>query len=161
MSALSYKGGGEKTVTRWRRGMDLRHLMRLPAFHRWLGVELVRADEGEIEVRLPYREEFLGDEAGTNIHGGIIAALADIAGCFAVISAAGHDVPTIDIRLDYLRMAPAGEALVATARAVKTGRIIGLADVEVRLASGRLVAVARGAFATGAPARDALTGGTP
>jgi uncharacterized protein (TIGR00369 family) len=133
--------------------------MQSSAYHRWLGVELIREQDGEVEVRLPYRDEFLGDEAGTNIHGGIIAALADIAGCFAVISAAGRDVPTIDIRLDYLRAAPAGEALIAAARAVKTGRTIGLADVEVRLGSGRLVAVARATFATGAPGREALIAG--
>lgn len=139
--------------------MDLRRLMQSSAYHRWLGVELIREQDGEVEVRLPYRDEFLGDEAGTNIHGGIIAALADIAGCFAVISAAGRDVPTIDIRLDYLRAAPAGEALIAAARAVKTGRTIGLADVEVRLGSGRLVAVARATFATGAPGREALIAG--
>lgn len=139
--------------------MDLFRMMRAPAYHRWLGVELVRAHEGEVEVRLPYREELLGDEAGTNIHGGIIAALADIAGCFAVISATGRDVPTIDIRLDYLRMAPPGEALIATARTVKAGRTLGLADVEVRTGSGRLVAVARATFATGAPAREALAEG--
>lgn len=137
--------------------MDLYQMMRAPAYHRWLGVELVSAGGGEVEVRLPYREEFLGDEAGTNIHGGVIAALADIAGCFAVISAVGRDVPTIDIRLDYLRMAPPGETLIATARAVKTGRTIGLADVEVRLGSGRLVAVARATFMTSAPGREALT----
>ncbi len=141
--------------------MDLHRMMRIPAYHRWLGVELVRAGDGEVEVRLPYREEFLGDEAGTNIHGGIIAALADIAACFAVISAVGRDVPTLDIRLDYLRMAPPGQALIATARTVKAGRTIGLADVEVRTDGGRVVAVARAAFVTSTPGRETLTEGTP
>lgn len=132
-------------------------MMRMPPYHRWLGVELVRAAEGRVEVRLPYREEFLGDEAGSNVHGGIIAALADIAGCFAVISAVGHDVPTLDIRVDYLRMVRPGEELVATARTVKAGRTVGLADVEVR-AGDRLVAVARGTFVTGAPPRQSRAG---
>jgi uncharacterized protein (TIGR00369 family) len=136
--------------------VDLFQMMRAPAYHRWLGIELVSAGGGDVEVRLPYREEFRGDEAGTNIHGGIIATLADIAGCFAVISAVGHDVPTVDIRLDYLRMAPPGETLVAKARAVKTGRTIGLADVEIRLGSGRLIAVARATFMTSAPGRETL-----
>lgn len=136
-------------------------MMRMPPYHRWLGVELVRAAEGRVEVRLPYREEFLGDEAGSNVHGGIIAALADIAGCFAVIAAVGHDVPTLDIRVDYLRMVRPGEELVATARTVKAGRTVGLADVEVR-AGDRLVAVARGTFVTGAPPRQSLAGeGSP
>ncbi|MFZ5828322.1 MAG: PaaI family thioesterase [Bacillota bacterium] len=138
--------------------MDLYRMMRLSPYHRWLGVELIRAEGGNVEVRLPYREEFLGDDAGTNVHGGIIAALADIAGCFAVISAVQHDVPTLDLRIDYLRMVRPGEELIASARTIKAGRTFGLADVEVR-AGDRLVAVARGTFVTGAPPRQSLTGG--
>lgn len=138
--------------------MDLFSMMRLSPYHRWLGVELVRAEEGSVVVRLPYREEFLGDDDGTNIHGGIIAALADITGCFAVISAVGHDVPTLDLRIDYLRMVRPGEEMVASARTIKAGRTVGLADVEVR-AGDRLVAVARGTFVTGAPSRQTLTAG--
>jgi uncharacterized protein (TIGR00369 family) len=134
--------------------VDLFELMRTAPYHRWLGVELVRAQGGEVEVRLPYREEFLGDEAGANIHGGIISTLADIAGCFAVISAIGHDAPTVDLRVDYLRMARPGESLIAVARTVKAGRTIGLADVEVRAPDGRVVAVARGTFSTSAPQRQ-------
>jgi uncharacterized protein (TIGR00369 family) len=96
--------------------------MRQPAFHRWLGVELVRAADGEVEVRLPYRPEFAGDAQGHNVHGGVIATLADIAGCFAVMSAVGHEVPTLDLRMDYLRMALPGEELRAVARVLKAGR---------------------------------------
>ena len=43
--------------------MDLFQMMRAPAYHRWLGIVLVSAAGGEVEVRLPYREEFLGDDA--------------------------------------------------------------------------------------------------
>ena len=139
--------------------MDLYQLMRSPPYHRWLGVELVLAQGGEVEVRLPYREEFLGDETGANIHGGIISTLADIAGCFAVISAIGHDAPTVDLRVDYLRMARPGESLTAVARTVKTGRTVGLADIEVRAPDGRIVAVARGTFSTSVPQRHAPSAG--
>lgn len=138
--------------------MDLFHLMRASPFHRWLGVELIGADGGEVTVRLPFRPEFTGDDKGHSIHGGIIATLADIAGCFAVISAVGRDVPTVDLRMDYLRMARPGDDLIAVARTVKAGRTLGLADVEVRTGDGRLIAVARGNFVTSAPARDTLTG---
>jgi uncharacterized protein (TIGR00369 family) len=138
---------------------DLVRLMRESPFHRWLGVELVRALNGEVEVRLPYRAEFLGDESGTNVHGGVISTLADIAGCFAIISAVGHDVPTVDLRVDYLRMGRPGEPLTAVARTVKAGRTVGLADVEVRAPDGRVIAVARGTFATAAPRRAAFQAG--
>lgn len=138
--------------------MDLAALMQSSPYHRWLGLELVRASDGEVEVRLPYREEFLGSDAGTNVHGGIIATLADVAGCFAVMSAIGRDAPTADIRLDCLRMVPPNVELRAVARTVKAGRTLGLADVEVRTGDGKLVAVARGTYVTSAPSRETLVG---
>jgi uncharacterized protein (TIGR00369 family) len=133
--------------------VDLARLLNSSPFHRWLGVELVREGAGEVEIRLPYRAEFQGDDAGSNVHGGVIGTLADIAGCFALISATGRDVPTIDIRVDYVRMARPGEDLIATARTIKAGRTVGLADVEVRAPDGRIVAVARFTGATGGPQR--------
>ncbi len=137
--------------------MDLQQLMRASPFHRWLGVELVRIGDDEIEVRLPYREEFAGEEDGTNIHGGIIATLADITACFAVMSQIQRDVPSIDLHVDYLRMAPVGGDLVAIGRAVKVGRTLGVADVEISTIEGRLIAVGRAKVVTSAPNRETLT----
>jgi uncharacterized protein (TIGR00369 family) len=126
--------------------MDLARLMKESPYHRWLGVELTREEQGQVEVRLPYREEFAGDDAGTSIHGGIVASLADIATCFAAISSVREDVPTIDLRMDYLRRALPGEDLIATGRTVKAGKAIIFADVEVRSASGKVAAVGRATF---------------
>jgi len=131
--------------------MNLYEIMRLSPYHRWLGVELARAQEGEVEVRLPYREEFRGDDAGAYIHGGIIATLADIACIFALMSAIDQDVPTLDMRIDYLRAAKAGEDLIATARTVKAGRTVGVADAEIRSPDGKLVAVGRATGMTNMP----------
>jgi uncharacterized protein (TIGR00369 family) len=137
--------------------VDLDRLMRIAPYHQWLGVELVGAEEGRVVVRLPFREEFVGDEASTNIHGGLISTLADITACFAVISAIGHDAPTLDLRIDYLRLARPGSELVAAGQVIKAGRTIGVADVEVRDDSDRLVAVARGTFLTSLLSRGVLS----
>lgn len=56
-------------------------------------------------------------------------------------------VPTIDLRIDWLRPARAGD-LVATGRVVKTGRRVSIADVEVHDALGQLVAIGRGLYAS-------------
>lgn len=128
---------------------DLGAFLAGSPFHRMLGLSLLRARAGEVEVTLPFRAEFLADPEADYVHGGLIATLIDVAGCFAVISAAGHDVPTLDLRVDYLR--PAGrEPLTATARSIRTGRTFGVADVEVKDAQGRVVAVGRGLYGTGA-----------
>jgi uncharacterized protein (TIGR00369 family) len=115
-------------------------------YQRFLGVQLVRAEEGLVEIRLPFREDFLRQDGSNWLHGGIVSALADIAGAYAVVTVVGEGSgATIDLRIDWLKPARKGE-LLATGRAVKTGNRICVADVEVRDADSVLVAVARGTF---------------
>jgi uncharacterized protein (TIGR00369 family) len=115
-------------------------------YQRFLGVQLVRAEEGLVEIRLPFREDFLRQDGSDWLHGGIVSALADIAGAYAVVTAVGEGSgATIDLRIDWLKPARKGD-LLATGRIVKTGNRICVADVEVRDADSVLVAVARGTF---------------
>lgn len=137
--------------------LDFAGLMNESPFHRWLGVTLAQVEPGKVEVRLPYREEFRGDDEATHIHGGIIATLADIAACFAVMSAINRDAPSLDLDVEYLRMVPTGVGLVASAHAVKVGRTIGVADVEIHTEDGRQVAIARAKVVTNALTRETLT----
>ncbi len=113
-------------------------------FHRLLGLELVRAEEGLFEIRVPFRPEFLRADGEDWLHGGVLSAVIDIAGDYAVASQTGGDVPTVDLRIDYLR--PARGSLLVTARVVKVGRTLGVADVEVRDDEGRIVAIGRGTY---------------
>ncbi len=113
-------------------------------FHRLLGLELVRAEAGLFEIRVPYRPELLRADGEDWLHGGVLSAAIDIAGDYAIATQAGGDVPTVDLRVDYLR--PARGSLLVTARAVKVGRTLGVADVEVRDDEGRLVALGRGTY---------------
>jgi uncharacterized protein (TIGR00369 family) len=124
-------------------------VLRRSPFHRLLGLEMTRASHGEVVIRMPFRAELLAgdDEMGRYVHGGAIASLIDTAGDFAVIAATGHDVPTIDLRIDYLRPATKG-TLTATARAIKAGRSVAVADIEVVGEDGKAVAVGRGVFKT-------------
>ncbi len=120
-----------------------------PPLHGWLKPQLVALDEqtGEVRMRLPVREEFRRDPDRPDVHGGIITALADMAGHAAVAARVKHGVPTIDLRVDFLRMA-AGSMLEASATLVKCGRSIAVADIRITDDAGRLVAVGRGAFST-------------
>jgi uncharacterized protein (TIGR00369 family) len=116
-------------------------------FHRLLGLQMVRAEDGVVEMRLPWRDELGRADDSDWYHGGVISALIDIAGDYAIASKLGRGVPTIDLRVDYLRPARRGE-LRALARAVKVGRTVGVADVELRDANGAVVAVGRCAYST-------------
>ena len=139
--------------------MDLAELMQASPYHRWLGVELTNHGEGNVEVRLPFREEFLGSDERTNIHGGIISTLADITTCFAMMSSTGRDAPNMNLQVDYLRMAGPDTDLIATGQTVKAGRTVGVADVQIHTPEGRLIAVGRSTLVNNAPSRDTLAKG--
>ena len=116
-------------------------------FHRLIGLRLVRARDGEVEMRLPWQEPLGRADHSDWYHGGVLSALIDIAGDYAIASKVGRRVATIDLRVDYLRPALKGD-LVATARAVKIGRTVGVADVELRDGKGALVAIGRATYST-------------
>jgi uncharacterized protein (TIGR00369 family) len=76
-----------------------------------------------------------------------VSALADIVGDYAVITEVGAGVPTIDLRVDFLRPARRGD-LVAVGRTLRVGRTVSVADVEVRDQEGTVVAVGRAVYAS-------------
>ena len=119
-------------------------------FMRFLGLEIITAEKGRVEVRLPYREEFLRTDGSDWLHGGVVSALADITGDYAVITETAPGVPTIDMRVDYLRPARRGD-LTALAKTVRVGRTVSVADVEIRDSMGTLVAVGRACYASPRP----------
>jgi uncharacterized protein (TIGR00369 family) len=126
----------------------LAHEMADPPFHDVLRPEPVSVDtDGTVEMRLPFRSEFRRGRESPFYHGGVIASLVDIAAHAAIAIRVGRTVPTIDLRIDYLRAAPADD-LLATGKILAVGRSVGRADVEVRSAEGKVVAVGRGAFST-------------
>ena len=116
-------------------------------YMRFLGLKLEKSDKGRVELRLPFRDEFLRADGSDWLHGGVVSALIDIAGDYAVITETEVGVPTIDMRVDYLRPARRGD-LLATARTLRVGRTVSVADVEVRDSQGTLVAVGRAVYAS-------------
>lgn len=126
----------------------LAHELMDPPFHQVLRPQPVSVNaDGSVVVRLPYRQEFRGSRDGDFVHGGVIACLADLTAHAALSIRLGRMVPTIDLRVDYLRPAR-GSDLIAIGRILSVGRSLGRADVEIREGDGNVVAVGRGAFST-------------
>jgi uncharacterized protein (TIGR00369 family) len=127
----------------------LRAEMERPPYHAVLRPQPVSADveSGTVVIKLPYRPEFrrAPDEAG--YHGGVIAALIDLAGHAAIAVQVGRMVPTVDLRIDYLRAAAGGD-LTARAKILRAGRSIARADVEITDGENNLIAVGRGTYST-------------
>ena len=99
---------------------------------------------------MPFKTSFCRSDQAPQIHGGIIASFIDIAGDYAAACALGHGVPTVNLRIDFLRLAT-GSDLEATATVVKAGRTLSVVDVCVRDGDGRLIAIGRGDYFTAPP----------
>ena len=118
-------------------------------FHQWLLPELLAVDEaaGSVTIRLPIRPEFARLPGRPELHGAIVAAMVDITGHAAIAAKVRHAVATVDMRVDYLRLA-GGSELLAVATVIKIGRTIGVVDVRINDDQKRLVAVGRAAYVT-------------
>ncbi|MEM8877408.1 MAG: PaaI family thioesterase [Pseudomonadota bacterium] len=112
-----------------------------------LGMEVTSLDgeAGTITVRMPMTPLAERGKDTNQFHGGPLASLIDVAGDFAVALSVGGGVPTIDLRVDYLRPA-FGPHVDANAKARRVGRTVGIADVDVVGADGKLVAIGRGCY---------------
>ena len=126
---------------------EIQRLMDSAPMIRFLGmrVDAVDASNGLASFTLPMRAELARAAQSDQFHGGAIAMLVDTAGDFAVGAMLGGAVPTINLRVDFLRPA-AGEKLLAEAQVRRLGRTIGVVDVDVRDGEARLVAVGRGTY---------------
>ena len=127
----------------------LRAELAHPPFHSILAPEALEADPetGTVVIRLPYQPVFGRAGNSPQVHGGVIAALIDLAGHAAVAVQIGRMAPTIDLRIDYLRPAPAVD-LLAIARTLKVGRAVARVDIEIRDTDGKVTAVGRGTFSS-------------
>jgi uncharacterized protein (TIGR00369 family) len=127
-------------------------LLRSP-YHQWLGLKVQSVSEGEITLTATWREEWVVNPDGGYTHGGVLAALVDLAADWALVSSTGRGVPTIDLRIDYHHPARRGD-LVAHGQVIKIGGHLSVAEAKVSDGEGRLVASGRGVYLT-APPRQA------
>jgi uncharacterized protein (TIGR00369 family) len=105
----------------------------------------VEPEKETVVLEMPMRPEFERGTGTGQYHGGVIATFIDVAGDFAVALVVGGPVPTINLRVDYLRPA-SNTSLTATARVRRAGRTVGVVDIDVHDHNGKLVAVGRGTY---------------
>jgi len=103
------------------------------AFNRHVGFEVVSAGSGSAELRLPWRTD-LGQYAGF-LHAAMIAGMIDTACGFAAYTLVGN-VLASHVSVNCLATA-AGDAFVARARVVKSGRRLVFTHAELFALKGR------------------------
>jgi uncharacterized protein (TIGR00369 family) len=119
-------------------------------FHQWLGLKVVSFGEGEIEIRATWREEWVVNPDRRYTHGGILAALVDLAADWAIGATLGRGIPTVDMRVDYHRVAMPGD-LICKGKVVRMGGTLSTAEAYIYDTDGKLCASGRGVYMTAPP----------
>ena len=128
---------------------ELQQRLAHSAFIDFLNLTVLSADpeKQEIVMRAQMRPEFERGRGTGQWHGGPIAAVIDTVGDYALVMLLGRPLPTVNFRVDYLRPA-IDTALVVTATVRRSGRLVGIVDVDVANEAGQLLAIGRATYAT-------------
>jgi len=119
-------------------------------FHKWLGLEVLALHDDGIEIKAKWREEWVVNPERRYTHGGILAALIDLAADWAMIKKLGRPVPTIDLRVDFHSPAMPGD-LTCRGKIVKMGSQFSSSESFVLDTSGKLLASGRGTYLSAPP----------
>lgn len=86
-----------------------------------LGIEVLDIDVAKLTLLLPYSDKIIGNPETRVIHGGALTTLMDTACGFAAICALDSPgiCPTLDLRIDYMKPAEPGKAVVGSAEAYR------------------------------------------
>ena len=128
----------------------LQELISRGPFNKWLNFTVVKSGADGVEIKAAWREEWVVNVERRYTHGGILAAIVDVAADYAIAAQLGRPVPTIDIRVDYHKAAMPGD-LTAKARVVRMGSQYSTAEASIYDKDGALVASGRGTYFTAPP----------
>ncbi len=138
----------------WSSVQQMQQLLDRSPFVAFLGLKMVAAGplRDEITMVSAMRPEFERSPNSNQWHGGPIAAIIDTVGDYALVMSLRRAPPTINFRVDYLRPA-VNTSLRAMARVRRSGRNVGVVDVDILDEQQRLIAVGRATYST-APVQE-------
>jgi uncharacterized protein (TIGR00369 family) len=129
---------------------QIQALVTRAPFHQWLGLTVIEVTDDGIEIRAKWREEWVVNIERGYTHGGIIAALIDLAADWAMVKQTGRGVPTIDLRVDYHRPTIRND-LIARGKVVRPSGQFSTSEARIFDLDGKLVASGRGTYFTAPP----------
>ena len=116
------------------------HMRKHVRLHDRMGVNLVALTDDSAELTMEISEETAGSAPGT-VHGGLLAAFADLACALAIQKAVDDDTQiqvTTDLHIRYFRQ-PRSGPITAVASLVHRGRQILSAECIIRDAEQRVL----------------------
>ena len=109
-----------------------------------LGVVLVKAKDGESEVRMPLRDEHMN--TWSIAHGGVTMTLLDSALALAARSIAGDGIGVVTVEMKVNFMQPGRGELRGYGRVLHRSTTMAYCEGEIRDSEGHFVAKALGTF---------------
>jgi len=128
-------------------------------FNKVLGLRLESMDLKAPKLAFDMRPELVGNSRRGILHGGVISAVLDATGGFAIMLALAKEpkpgeklsfpnMGTIDLRVDYLRPGR-GKHFVASAKVVRLGNRIAVTHMELVNDEGELISTGAAAYVVG------------
>src|SRR5213078_3432593 len=122
-------------------------------YHQWLGLQVLALHDDGIDLKATWREEWVVNPERRYTHGGVLAALVDLAADWALVKRTGRGVPTVDLRVDYHAAAMPGD-LTAKGKVIRLGTQFSCAEAQVFDKDGKLIASGRGTYFTAPPPKS-------
>lgn len=114
-------------------------------FHRWLGLSVTETGADSIKLSMPWRDELVSNPKVQSAHGGVLAALIDLTGFYALIANGKVPLATADLRVDYHQLATPGP-LIIVGKVVRPGGTLSVAESRIFSSEGDLLSSGRGAY---------------
>jgi uncharacterized protein (TIGR00369 family) len=112
--------------------VDIQYRIDQSLFHQLFKPKVLGVDNEQAELKLQVSmcPQFERQPDTNQWHGGVLASLVDIAGCYALMLVAKGPLLTLNFSTDFLRLA-VSDTLIATAKVTRSGRTVGFVDVIV------------------------------
>ena len=100
-------------------------------FHKEIGFSVDALSRGSCSARVPARPGHVGDTARPALHGGLVSAAIDAAAGLVAFTAVEPEdtLSTLDLRVDFLRPARTDTDLLLSARLLRAGTRVAVAEV--------------------------------
>lgn len=132
-------------------------------FGQLVGLDIKRLETGKVEIRVPWKDQLMGNPFHKILHGGVTATMLDtVGGLTAILYAVDNmdfaskqdfqsklrNLGTIDMRVDYLRPGK-GKEFIATAEVIRKGNKVAVCRMELHNEEGIHIAFGTGTYLVG------------
>jgi len=127
---------------------DIQERISQSKFHQLYSPKVLEVNNTSaiLKLRVSMSEYFERQPDTGHWHGGVLASLVDISGCYALMLVAKGQILTLNFSTDFLKLA-ISKYVYATASVRKVGRTVGFVDVNITNDEGITITTGRACYA--------------